>query len=56
MPDVPDSNAMTLIVAPDIVPETSYSSSDEDDFYDADEDIATPASQNAQKFITLGWV
>ncbi|KAL0278215.1 UNVERIFIED_CONTAM: hypothetical protein PYX00_000097 [Menopon gallinae] len=36
------------------VPETSYSSSDEDDFYDADEDIATPTCQNAQKFITIG--
>jgi len=35
--DVVGREGMTLIVSPEIVPETSYSSSDEDDFFDAEE-------------------
>lgn len=34
---------MTLLVPPEMVPETSYSSSDDDeDFFDADEELNSP--------------
>lgn len=35
--DVSRGEGMTLIVSPEIVPETSYSSSDDEDFFDAEE-------------------
>lgn len=44
---------MTLIVSPEIVPETSYSSSDDEDFFDAEELDSPGPTAESPVFSTL---
>lgn len=42
LPDSSNRATMALVVRPEVVPEISYSSSDDDDFFDADEELYSP--------------